>query len=196
MKKILTLAVLIFAFAGLQAQDKEGELKFPGVDGSVMDMAYFPARAAFRAFEKTPEAKAANQPIMRVIYSRPLKKDRVIFGELLKYGEMWRVGANESTELLLMKDAKVGDKTLKAGRYTIYVIPAEKEWEVHFSTDTDGWGHYSFKPEESSVAKITVPVEKTPATVEAFAIMFQESDKGAHMIMAWDNSMARVPFAF
>ncbi|MEM8886692.1 MAG: DUF2911 domain-containing protein [Bacteroidota bacterium] len=196
MKKFLTLALLVFAAFGLQAQDGGEEMKFPGVDKSVMDMAYYPQRAAFRAFAKTEEEKAAAQPVMRVVYSRPMKNGRTVFGELLKYGEMWRAGANESTELMLMKDVKVGGKTLEAGRYTIYVIPQEDEWEVHFSTDTDGWGHYAFKPEASSVASITVPTAATPSTVEAFAIMFQKSDDGAHMIMAWDTTMARVPFTF
>jgi len=198
MKKILTLALLIFAMRSMQiqAQDGEGELKFPGIDKSVMDMAYYPPRAAFRAFAKTEEEKMAGQPVMRVIYSRPLKNDREIFGELVKNGELWRIGANEATEILLMKDVKVGDKELKAGRYTMYIMPSERSWDVHFSTDNDGWGHYAFKPEESSVASIEVSTEETPSTVEALAIMFQKSDDGAHMIIAWDNKMARVPFTF
>lgn len=194
MKKFLTFAMVLLAVLGMQAQ--EDELKFPDVDKSVLDMSYYPSRAAFRAFAKTPEEKAAGQPVMRVIYSRPMKKGRTIFGELEKYGSTWRVGANESTELLLMKDVKVGGKTLAAGRYTVYAKLAEKEWDIHFSTDTDGWGHYAFKPEESSVASITVPTQKTPSTVEAMAIIFKKSDDGAHMVIAWDDTMVAVPFVF
>lgn len=195
MKKILILALIAFAMSTVQAQDGK-KMEFPGIDKSVMDMAYFPPRAAFRAFAKTEEEKMAAQPVMRVTYSRPLKNGREVFGELVKPGEMWRLGANEATELLLMKDVKVGEKTLEAGRYTIYVMPSEGSWDVHFSTDTDGWGHYAFKPEESSVASIEVSTADTPTTVEALSIMFEKSDDGAHMIVAWDDKMARVPFTF
>lgn len=196
MKKILILAVLVFAMSSMQAQSGEKEMKFPGIDKSVMDMAYYPPRAAFRAFAKTDEEKMAGQPVMRVTYSRPLKNEREVFGELVKPGEMWRIGANEATEIMLMKDVKVGETELKAGRYTMYIMPSAREWEVHFSTDTDGWGHYAFKPEESGVAKITVATAETPSTVEALSIMFEKSEDGAHMIVAWDDTMARIPFTF
>lgn len=196
MKKILTIACLIiFACTinnSLQAQE---ELKWPGVDKSVMDMAYFPSRIAFRGFAKT-EAEKKAKPVVRVVYSRPLKNDREIFGNLVKYGEVWRAGANESTEVMFYQDVKVGDTKLKKGRYTLHVVPNEKEWEVHFSSDLDRWGSYSFDPSASTVAKISVPTEKADETIEAFAIMFVGVDDGAHMLMGWDDTMVRVPINF
>ena len=167
--------------------------EFPEMDPSPMDAAYFPSRAAFRSFEKTDEAKKANEPKIRVIYSRPQKKDRVVFGGLVKYGEVWRAGANEATEILFMQDATIGGKKVKAGRYTVYAIPQESEWEVHFSSDNDTWGQYAYKPDASMVTKITVPTAKTPATLEGFTIMFEAVDGGAHMIMGWEDTMVRVP---
>lgn len=178
--------ICLVAF-GAQAQE------FPGIDASPMDAAYFPSRAAFRAFAKTDEERNANEPKIRVVYSRPQKKERDVFGGLVKYGEVWRVGANESTEIQFFQSVTIGDTKLDAGRYTVYAVPTESEWEVHFSTDNDGWGHYAFKPEESTVAKITVPTAKTPSTVEAFTIMFEAVDDGAHMIMGWEDTMVRVP---
>ncbi len=196
MKKILTFTcLLLFAMAFSTSLKAQEAINWPGVDKSVMDMSYYPARIAFRGFAKTEEEKKA-EPVIRVIYSRPLKNDRQIFGELVKYGEVWRAGANESTEIMFYKDVKIGGAKLKAGRYTIHLVPNEKEWEVHFSNDLDRWGSYSFNPEESTVAKITVPTEKTQETVEAFAIMFQGVDDGAHMLMAWDDTMVRVPIIF
>ncbi len=187
MKKLL---FAVFAFAlilGVQAQE------FPKLDSSPMDASYFPARAQFRNFAKTEAEKKAAEPKIRVVYSRPQKKGRDIFGDLQKYGEIWRVGANESTEIHFYQDVKVGGTSLKAGRYTVYAVPQENEWEVHFSTDLDGWGHYAFNPDESTVAKITVPTAKTETTVEALSIVFEEADPGAHMIIAWDDTMVRVP---
>jgi len=189
MKKILTLALMVIA-GSVVAQD------FPKMDASPMDAAYFPPRAAFRAFAKSDEEKKANEPKIRVIYSRPQKKDRDVFPGLQKYGEVWRLGANESTEVMFFTDVKIGNTTLKTGRYTMYCVPQESEWEIHFSTDNDGWGQYSFKPEESGVAKITVPTQTPKSPIEAFSIMFEAVDDGTHMIMGWDDQMVRVPIQF
>lgn len=188
MKKLLVLMAFCTLVSGATFAQE-----FPKVDGSPMDAAYFPPRAAFRGFAKTEEAKKADEPRIRVVYSRPQKKDRVIFGELQKYGELWRIGANESTEITFFSDASVNGAKLKAGRYTLYAIPQEKEWEIYFSSDLDGWGHYGFDKDKSTVAKITVPTQKTETTVEALGIMFEASDNGAHMIIGWDDTMVRVP---
>ncbi|NJL74604.1 MAG: DUF2911 domain-containing protein [Saprospiraceae bacterium] len=190
---VTTLFVAVFTLVlgqNAQAQD------FPKVDKSVLDVAYYPARAAFRNFEKTPEAKAANEPIMRVIYSRPLKNGRKVFGELEKFGTVWRVGANEATEIQFFKPVRLNGTAIQAGRYTLYAELAEKEWTVHVSTDLDGWGAYSFKPEASTVAKITVPTAATKSVVEACSILFEKAEDGAHLIIAWDDTMVRVPFQF
>ena len=92
------------------------ELKFSKVDASPMDLALYR--------DKDDAAVA------RVIYSRPQKRERQVFGKLVPYGEVWRTGANEATELTLYKDMKVADATVKAGTYTLYSIPGEKEWTV------------------------------------------------------------------
>ena len=166
---------------------------FPKMDASPMDAAYFPPRAAFRAFAKTDEEKKANEPKIRVIYSRPQLKGRTLFKDIEKYGQVWRLGANESTEIMFFTDVTIGDTQVKAGRYTLYGVPQESEWEIHFSTDNDGWGQYAFKPEESTVAKITVPTETPENSIEAFSILFEAVDDGAHMIMGWGDQMVRVP---
>ena len=188
MRRLLVLMTFCILFAGgVSAQE------FPKMDPSPMDAAYFPPRAAFRGFAETEEAKKADEPKIKVVYSRPQKKGRNVFGELQKYGELWRVGANESTEIMFFSDAKVNGTTLKAGRYTMYVILQEKEWEVYFSSDLDTWGHFGFDKDKSTLAKITVPTQKTASTVEALGIMFEASDNGADMIIGWDDTMVRVP---
>ncbi len=190
MKKILSTTLVAFACMAMSFQAEAQ--KFPEVDGSPLDMAYYPSRVAFRAFGKTDAEKNA-KPIIRVIYSRPQAKGRKVFTDVEKPGNIWRVGANESTEIRFYQDVTIDGKKVAAGRYTVYAELGEDNWTVHFSTDTDGWGHYAFKPEESTVAKITVPKQKTESTVEHFSIIFEEAAPGAHMIMAWDDTMVRVP---
>jgi len=174
MKKLLLLALCVGMMFTAEAQ------KFPRLDGSPLDASVYPSRRE-------------GAPKVRVLYSRPQKKGRDIFGGLVKYGEMWRIGANEATEVMFLTDAKVNGKSLKAGRYTLYAVPNESEWEVYFSSDVDKWGHYSFDPASTTVAKITVPTAKTPETVEALGIVFEGVDNGAHMIIGWDDTMVRVP---
>ena len=101
---VVTSLVLLFTFTAV-AQ----EPKFANLDPSPMDI------AMYRGQDKAP--------LIRVIYSRPQKKDRKIFGELVKYDEVWRTGANESTEITFYKDMTVGDKTIKAGTYSLFTIP-------------------------------------------------------------------------
>lgn len=188
MKWFFTMAVLMLMTLGtVTAQE------MPELDASPMDAAYFPNRAAFRAFEDTDAKKMALQPVMKVVYSRPQKKGRDIFGDLISYGEVWRTGANESTEITFFEDVVLGDTKVKAGRYTLYTVPGEEEWEVMINKDLDGWGAYAYNA-DMNVATITVPAMETDDTVEAFTIMFEEVEDGAHMIMAWDDTMVRVPF--
>lgn len=188
MKWICSIALMFFlSLSVVQAQE------MPGPDQSPMDAAYFPARAAFRAFADTEEDKMANQPVIRVLYSRPQKKGRDVFPDLVAYDKIWRTGANESTEIMFFEDVVLGDTKVKAGRYTLYTKPGEEEWEVMINTDLDGWGAYAYDA-ENTVASITVPAMETNAPVESFTIMFEKVDDGTHMIMAWDDVMIRVPF--
>ena len=159
-----------------------------------MDMAYYPPRVAFRAFAKT-EAEKNAKPVIRVIYSRPQAKGRTIFGDLVKYGEVWRVGANESTEITFMKKVTINGKAVKPGRYTIYAVPGESSWEIIFNKELDGWGHYAYNASKN-VAMITVPTQKTSDAVEAMAIMFEDADNGANMLIGWDDTMVSVPIEF
>lgn len=188
MKWFLTLtALLLMTLGTVSAQE------MPELDASPMDAAYFPNRAAFRSFADTDAQKMAMQPVMKVVYSRPQKKGRDIFGDLISYGEVWRAGANESTQITFFEDVVVGDAKVKAGRYTLYTVPGEDEWDVMINTDLDGWGAYAYDANKN-VATITVPAMETEDTVEAFTIVFEEVEDGAHLIMAWDDTVVRVPF--
>src|SRR5258708_39461886 len=77
---------------------------------------------------------------IKVTYGRPYKKGREIFGGLQKYGEVWRCGADEATEISFAKDGTFGGKPVKAGKYTLFVIPNEKEWTIILNGDTKFWG--------------------------------------------------------
>jgi len=161
-------------------------------DISVMDLAQYPNRSRLQNYLKEEE-KAANKPTIRVIYSRPTRKDRVIFGELVKFDEPWRLGANETTEITFYQPVTIGGKELRAGTYGIMAVPTKDNWEIILHKNIPSWGVYGHD-EKDNVASITVPTQKTGEMVENLSIMYdKKSDKEIHMIIAWEETMVAVP---
>lgn len=161
----------------------------PGLDKSPMDMAYFPDNFAH---DRKPGEKA----IARVIYSRPRKGERDVFGKLVPYGEVWRTGANEATEIKFYQDVIFGGKKVKAGTYSLFTIPQEKEWTIVLNTDLDHWGAYSYNP-KNDVVRVTAPVSQLADSLENFTIGFGgKGAKSGIMKIAWEKTSVEVPFTF
>ena len=136
-----------------------------------------------------------NEPVVaRVIYSRPQKNGRLIFGDLVEYGKVWRLGANEATEIEFFRSVKIGDKKVEKGRYTLYSIPAEDTWTIILNKDNDTWGAFKYD-EQKDVLRTSVPVQKLNEGVEALAMTFEKSDSGCNLIIAWDNIKASLPIS-
>ena len=130
----------------------------------------------------------------RVIYSRPQKNGRLIFGDLVEYGKVWRLGANEATEIEFFRSVKIGDKKVEKGRYTLYAIPTEDNWTIILNKDNDTWGAFKYD-EQKDVLRTVVPVQKLNEGVEAMAMTFEKSDSGCNLIIAWDNIKASLPIS-
>ena len=163
-----------------------------GEDASPMDLVQYPNMSRLRNFVEEEELEA-NEPQVRVVYSRPRKKGRAIFGELVKYGEMWRLGANETTEITFFNDVTIGGQNVKAGRYGLFAIPREGEWEFILHKNTQSWGVPNHDPEDN-VLTLKAATEKTPNTLEALSMTFVERGaKQVDLVVGWDNRMARLP---
>jgi len=187
MKNILLIIALLTASMTVFGQD------FAKIDKSFMDAAFYPEGAAKRTFAKSDEKKKALVPKIRILYSRPMKKGRVIFGELLKFDEAWRIGANESTEILFMTDVKFGDTDVKAGRYSLIIIPTAKTWTLKLNTENDGWGNYSYDASKD-IASITVPTQSSSKEIEALSIaLYEKSPSLIHLKIGWDTTIAEFP---
>ncbi|MDY8138582.1 DUF2911 domain-containing protein [Aquimarina sp. 2201CG5-10] len=176
MKKTILLVAIMFlgALSTVSAQ------KFAGLQKSPTDISY-------------AKADRNSKPAIKVIYSRPQKKGREVFGNLVKYDKVWRTGADEATEIKLFQDMKIGDKTVKAGTYSLYTIPGKNEWTIILSSDLDSWGAYSYD-KGKDVARIKVPTS-SGESLEVFSIAFKKADKGYHMVMGWDTTRVEVPFS-
>jgi hypothetical protein len=160
------------------------------VDISPMDMSYYPADYPKLKMAKT----TTNPPLARVVYSRPHLQGRELFHDVLKYGEPWRLGANEATELDIYSDAKIQDKTIKAGRYILYCIPQQDKWTIVLNSNIDSWG---LEPDPSKdIARFIIPVKSTTNSLEFFTMVFQQAGAGAELVMAWGHVEARLPLSF
>ncbi len=160
------------------------------VDVSPMDISYYPA--------DYPKLKMTNSaikpPYARVVYSRPHLQGRSLFKDVLKYGEPWRLGANEATELDLYTDATIQGKKIKAGRYILYCIPEKDNWVISLNSNIDSWGLH---PDESKdIARFVVPSKQTKNSVEFFTMVFEKTNDAVELVMAWDNVEARLSFIF
>jgi hypothetical protein len=125
-------------------------------------------------------------------YSRPAKRGRVIFGELVPYGKVWRTGANAATQFRTDKNLKMGDVTVPAGFYSLFTIPGASEWTLLINSETGQTGT-AHKPERD-VYKIPMKVSKLPQPVERFAISVTPDDGGGTLSLEWDTTRASVPF--
>jgi len=169
---------------------KETANPYSAVDVSPMDITYFPVD-----YPKLKQSVTNKESLKaRVIYSRPQKQGRKIFGALVKYGEPWRLGANEATEIEFFLPATIQNKRVNKGRYILYCIPQEKEWTVIINSGTDRWGLH---PDPSKdIQRFTIPVQSPPAVIEYFTISFVQTQTGAELLMAWDDAVARLPIQF
>ena len=163
-----------------------------GEDASPMDLAQYPARSRFQNFLK-PEEVEANQPQIRVVYSRPQMKGRTIFGDLLEYGKMWRVGANQTTTISFFNDVEINGTKVNAGTYGLFANVNENDWEFIIHKNVQSWGNANHD-EKDNVMTLKAATAKTPKTLEALSVTFEEkSDSQVDIIIGWENTMARIP---
>ncbi|MDH7462873.1 DUF2911 domain-containing protein [Chitinophagaceae bacterium 26-R-25] len=127
---------------------------------------------------------------IEITYGRPYKKNREIFGSLVKYGEVWRTGADEATQITFKKDATFGGKPVKAGTYTLFTIPAEGEWTVILNSQLKQWGAYDYtKNKDKDVLQVKVPSKKIDSAVEQLTIKVEGSD----ILITWDKTQVAIP---
>lgn len=175
-KNVLYVAVL--AIVMLFTNEMTAQ-KFAKLDKSPMDAAAYPS-----------SHKEVNK-MVTVIYSRPQLKGRTV-EELVPNGKVWRTGANEAVEITFYKDVTFGGKAVKAGKYTLFTIPGEKEWTVILNEAENVWGAYSYD-ESKDVVRVKGAVSKSENVIEAFSMAFDGSANNAKMYLGFGNLVVTVP---
>lgn len=178
----------MFGFA-VNAQTATTAVKFPALDSSPMDAVYYPLNA--------PKVKKddTSMPIIKVLYSRPSKKGRAVFGALEPFDKIYRLGANENTEISFSKKVRIGDKKIKAGTYSLFAIPTATKWTIILNKQTDRWGAFTYD-EAKDVLRIDVPVTKLDKVLEVFSMTFTDLTDGANLVIGWDTTQVMLPILF
>jgi hypothetical protein len=166
---------------------KEMATSFAPTDISPIDISYFPPDYPVQKMSE----KADPLPVMRVIYSRPHKQGRKIFGSLIKYGEPWRMGANEATEIEFFRAVTIQGKKVDKGRYILYCIPEEKKWTIVFNQNIYTWGLK--QDSKKDIHRFQVPVQTTKTPVEYYTMVFEGSGAHPELFIAWDDLETRLP---
>lgn len=182
-QRVITfLTMLITGYAAYS------QSKVPVLDKSEMDMSYYPANYPILKIQD----KITEPLIARVVYSRPQRGGRTVFGELVEYEKVWRIGANEATEIEFFKDVNFGGKPVPKGRYTLYTIPSLDKWIIIINKETDTWGSFKYDSNKDLI-RVESPVQKLDEPVEALAIYFDKTSTGFNLCAAWENAAMNVP---
>lgn len=166
----MTCFFIMLCSANMEAQ------KFSALDKSPLDVTFYPSNN-----------KETNK-LAKVVYSRPQLNGRDI-NTLAPSGKVWRTGANEAVNITLYSDMKIGGKEVKAGEYSLFTIPNEKEWTVILNTDINIWGAYAYA-ETNDVVRVQAPVT-SGESLEALSIAF---DDNGTMHLGWGTLRIAVPF--
>ena len=189
MKKLLSIISLFFlTLIVAKAQSTTEEM--PPLDKSPMDMSYYPNNYPLLKISE----KTTDPPIARVIYGRPQRNGRKIFGELVEYGKVWRMGANEATEIEFYKDVVINGKKIPRGRYTLYALVNPGTWTIILNKDTDTWGAFKYDP-KNDLLRIPITVQKTTEPIETLSMIFEKNGSGFDLAIAWENNEVKLPIS-
>jgi hypothetical protein len=150
---------------------------------------------------------------IEIVYGRPLKRGRELFGSGADYGKaalvgtpIWRAGANVSTRLKTELPLVIGGKTIAPGEYSLFIDLKPNNWTFVVSTwpaqqnfdpanKTALWGSYFYTPDKD-VVRVPMRLETLPHSSEQLSWQFLDmTDAGGAMAITWDKNMASVSFA-
>jgi len=172
------LSIAIFAITIISVTDSFAQ-KFSRLDASPLDAAFYPS------YWKNSDK------LVKIIYGRPQLKGRALSTLAVADSTkgVWRTGANEAPEVTFFKDVLFAGKKVKAGTYTLFTIPAEKEWTLILSSVRNVWGHYTYD-EKNDVLRVSGVVSESEKSIEAFSIAFNKNkEEEIFMYIGWGNTI-------
>ena len=134
---------------------------------------------------------------LKIVYSQPQKRGREIFGKVVPFGEVWRTGANEATEITVTQDITVYGTALKAGTYSLFSIPDKEKWTIIFNRELGQWGSYDYNS-KMDVLRFEIPAKSIADNLvyEPFTIRIDQKTDSAEIFLLWDKTQVSFPIRF
>jgi hypothetical protein len=143
-------------------------------------------------FQSIKQAFALSE--ITIEYSRPSVKGRVVFGDVVAFGKVWRTGANSSTKIIFGEDIKFQGIDVKAGTYALYTIPNKDTWEIMLYKDLTLGGNVADYKIENEILRVKVPTMNLVNKTETFTINFTDlAVNSCNIELAWDNTKVNIP---
>jgi hypothetical protein len=153
---------------------------FKGLDKSPLDKSTYPI------------ANKITEKAAILYYSRPQLRGRTL-EDIIAPDQIWRTGANESTEIIFNKSVKIGETVIQPGTYSLYSIPSEGSITVIINTAKNTWGAYSYN-KENDVVRIDLAVLSSNEKLEALSMVFTGEKNNAKLHMGWEYARVEMPF--
>ncbi len=137
---------------------------------------------------------AVDDTYMKVVYGQPLMRDRIIFGELVPFDEIWRTGANEATQIYFDTEVMIDGQRVESGMYSVFTIPGEEAWTIILNEELGQWGAFSYNP-DADVLRVETEPRQTEDQWEPLNIDFEETSDGANLVLRWEDTRVELPIS-
>ena len=132
---------------------------------------------------------------INISYSRPSKRNRVVFGEVVPYNEMWRLGANKNSMITISEEIYFKQDTLPKGTYALFAKPSEDKWELVFYSEYSNWGTPENWEESKVALTLNADVSPLESSVETMCISIENiGTAAASLCITWDQVCVAFPF--
>ena len=126
----------------------------------------------------------------KIEYERPSVRNRVIFGNLVPFGKVWRTGAGGCTKISFDKPVKLFEQIIPAGKYSLFTKPSANEWMIMLNKDTTLRGSRKYQPSQDIIQILANP-EKTKRVYETMTFDIEMRDNNAWISLSWDRTQVR-----
>lgn len=172
----LSLPALVLTLGILAAQAAA-----PPLPTSPTDDYVFPQRSPWASVQQT-----IGTTVIAIDYHRPAVRGRPIWGSLVPYNQVWRAGANEATTIRFSDPVRIQGHEVKAGTYSLFMIPRTGAWTVILNRQARQWGAFAYDPRQD-VLRIDVMPRTCPQTEWLTYALDPTSDSTAYVQLLWER---------
>lgn len=145
------------------------------------DDGLFPQRSPWASVQQT-----IGTTVIAIDYHRPSVRGRSIWGSLVPYGQVWRAGANQATTIRFSDTVRIQGQDVKAGTYSLFMIPRPDLWTVILNRRAKQWGAFEYDP-RLDVLRFDVKPRTSPHTDWLTYALDPTSDSTAYVQLFWEK---------